>query len=252
MNTSFRENTIVVFTSDHGDLLGAHANFQKWFNIYEESIHVPMIFYSPTLLPQGVNIDLLTSHVDLLPTLCGLAGVNANQIIDQFQASYTNSRTLVGRDLSSIIKNVPTQAEIDSMQEPILFITYDQILTGATSENYMGDPYTYVSQPAFIDAVITILDGDIWKFAMYFENMDFASAPLSCTCSTPLENPPPDPEYEMYNLSEDPTETDNLAGNPSYAVIQAQLYALLMQQMHEKALQPLGTKPDLPIFPPPS
>ncbi len=252
LNSSFRDNTIVVFTSDHGDLLGAHNNFQKWFNIYEESIHVPLVFYSPTLLPQGVNIDLITSHVDVLPTLCGLAGVNVNQITDQFQTTYTNSNTLVGRDLSSVVTGNPTADEISALQEPILFITYDQILTGAYTENPLGESYSYVEQPAFVDAVITLLDGETWKFAMYFENMAFASAPMSCTCSTPLESPPPPPEYEMYNLTNDPYEADNLAGNPTYATIQAELYAILMEQMEQKALQPTDSTPYFPIIPPPS
>ena len=252
LNSSFRDNTIVVFTSDHGDLLGAHANFQKWFNMYEESIHVPLIFYSPTLLPQGVNIDLITSHVDILPTLCGLAGINVNQITNQFKSNYTNSNTLVGRDLSNVVTGNPSAEEITALQEPILFITYDQILTGAYTQNPLGQSYTYVEQPAFVDAVITLLNGQIWKFAMYFENMDFASAPMSCTCSTPLESPPPPAEYEMYNLTNDPYEIANLAGNPMYAGIQAQLYATLMQQMNQKALQPTDSQPYVPIIPPPS
>jgi arylsulfatase A-like enzyme len=253
LNSSFRNNTIVVFTSDHGDLLGSHGNFQKWFNMYEESIHVPLIFYSPTLLPQGVNIDnLITSHVDILPTLCGLAGINVNQITDQFQTTYTNSRTLVGRDLSSVVTGTATSDQIAALQEPILFITYDQVLTGAYTENPLGDPYTYVAQPAFIDAVITVLNGQTWKFAMYFENMSFATAPLSCTCSTPLPNPPPPIEYEMYNLTLDPIEANNLAGMPIYAGIQAQLTAILLQQMQQKALQPTNSQPYIPIIPPPS
>ncbi len=43
-------NTIVIFTSDHGSLLGAHGGmFQKWHQAYEESSHVPFIVHSPTL-----------------------------------------------------------------------------------------------------------------------------------------------------------------------------------------------------------
>ncbi|MEZ5269434.1 MAG: sulfatase-like hydrolase/transferase [Microthrixaceae bacterium] len=38
------EDTIVVFTSDHGDLLGAHGGLvQKWYNAYEEAVHVPLV-----------------------------------------------------------------------------------------------------------------------------------------------------------------------------------------------------------------
>ncbi len=252
LNSSFRNNTIVVFTSDHGDLLGAHANFQKWFNMYEESIHVPLAFYSPTLLPQGVTVDMITSHIDILPTLCGLAGIDANQITAAFQSSYTDARTLVGRDLSRIVLGKATSGEIQALESPILFMTYDQILTGQYTQNPLGQPYTYVSQPAFINAVITNLDGALWKFAAYFTNTNFTNAPLSCTCSTAITSEAT--QYEMYNLSADPIETVNLANSsdPYFQMIQAQLLALLLQQLNQQALQPTNSQPFFPIIPPPS
>jgi choline-sulfatase len=40
--TRFYKNTLVLFTSDHGDLLGAHGDMhQKWYTAYEEAIHMP-------------------------------------------------------------------------------------------------------------------------------------------------------------------------------------------------------------------
>ena len=77
-DSCFYENTIVVFTSDHGELLGAHGGlYQKWYNMYEESIHVPLIIHSPALFQERKNTDMPTSHVDILPTLLGLAGIDA-------------------------------------------------------------------------------------------------------------------------------------------------------------------------------
>ena len=50
--SSFYENTIIIFTSDHGDLLGAHGGLhQKWYNMYEESIHVPLLIHNKCLFP---------------------------------------------------------------------------------------------------------------------------------------------------------------------------------------------------------
>src|SRR5262249_53485528 len=66
--TSFYNNTIVVFTSDHGELLGSHGGlFQKWHCAYEEVIHVPLIVHNPVLFPTPRTSDMLTSHVDVLP-----------------------------------------------------------------------------------------------------------------------------------------------------------------------------------------
>ncbi|MGH3122818.1 MAG: sulfatase-like hydrolase/transferase, partial [Streptosporangiaceae bacterium] len=58
-------NTIVIFTSDHGELLGAHGGmFQKWHQAYEESSHVPFIMHNPVLFTGRQSLDGLTSHAD--------------------------------------------------------------------------------------------------------------------------------------------------------------------------------------------
>ncbi|WP_231561382.1 sulfatase-like hydrolase/transferase [Nitrosococcus oceani] len=65
----FYDNTIVIFTSDHGDLLGAHRYMhQKWYQAYDEAVRVPLIISNPHLFPEPRSIDSVTSHVDLLPT----------------------------------------------------------------------------------------------------------------------------------------------------------------------------------------
>ena len=75
------QNTIVIFTSDHGDLLGAHGGMhQKWHSMYEEATHVPFIVHNPQLFPGRESIDEITSHADLLPTMLGLAGLNAAKL----------------------------------------------------------------------------------------------------------------------------------------------------------------------------
>ena len=65
-------DTIVIFTSDHGDMLGAHGGMhQKWHQAYEESTHVPFIFHNPTMFSGRQAIDTLTSHADVIPTMIG-------------------------------------------------------------------------------------------------------------------------------------------------------------------------------------
>ena len=71
------ENTIVVFSSDHGDMLGAHGGMhEKWHNAYEERLHVPFIVSSPLLPGARASSTIPTSHADLIPTLLGLAGID--------------------------------------------------------------------------------------------------------------------------------------------------------------------------------
>lgn len=66
------ENTIVVFTSDHGDCMGIHGEQTK-NNPYEESMRVPLLIRFPGRLQSRVD-DVLLSTTDLYPTLLGLMG----------------------------------------------------------------------------------------------------------------------------------------------------------------------------------
>jgi arylsulfatase A-like enzyme len=67
-----REQTIVVYTSDHGLAVGQHGLLGKQ-NLYEHSIRVPRIIVGPDL-PTGRSCWALTHHADVFPTLCALTG----------------------------------------------------------------------------------------------------------------------------------------------------------------------------------
>lgn len=68
------DNTVVIFTSDHGDCLNDHGHSQKW-TMYEPSVRVPAIVWGPERVVGGQRIDGLTSLMDLGPTILELAGV---------------------------------------------------------------------------------------------------------------------------------------------------------------------------------
>ncbi len=68
------ENTIVLVTSDHGDMLGSHGASLKR-KPWEESAHIPGILRYPAGVAPGSEPDLLLSQVDIPPTLLGMAGV---------------------------------------------------------------------------------------------------------------------------------------------------------------------------------
>jgi arylsulfatase A-like enzyme len=67
-------DTIVLFTSDHGDMLGSQGARLKR-KPWEESIRVPGILRYPARVPPGRRVDALFSHVDMAPTLLALCGV---------------------------------------------------------------------------------------------------------------------------------------------------------------------------------
>jgi arylsulfatase A-like enzyme len=74
--TGQAENTIVVFTADHGEMMGSHGRMQKvvW---YEESFRIPFIIRWPEKMKPGKN-DLHLSVPDLMPTLLSLMGMKDN------------------------------------------------------------------------------------------------------------------------------------------------------------------------------
>jgi len=76
-------NTLVVFTSDHGDLDGAHRLEHKTL-LYEESVRVPFILSFEGRIPAGQvdNIHLVSNGLDLLPTLCDYAGIPVPEGLD--------------------------------------------------------------------------------------------------------------------------------------------------------------------------
>jgi choline-sulfatase len=67
--------TIVIFTSDHGDLGGAHGLPFKGPCMYRELVEIPLAVRWPGVIAPGKVNDELVSNVDLFPTLCDLAGI---------------------------------------------------------------------------------------------------------------------------------------------------------------------------------
>lgn len=70
------KQTFLVFASDHGESLGEHQESTHGFFIYQEAIHVPLIFVTPFEEIQGVVYPGIVSLVDILPTVCEMAGLS--------------------------------------------------------------------------------------------------------------------------------------------------------------------------------
>ncbi len=85
------KNTIVVYTSDHGEMAGAHRMWTK-HNMYEPSVGVPLLISLPDRLPRGTSKGELIEQIDLFPTLAELCG-------------YAPPKEIPGRSFAALLEN---------------------------------------------------------------------------------------------------------------------------------------------------
>lgn len=76
-------DAMIIFTSDHGEALGAHSLNLKGPSIYEEISHIPMIIKGGAYLsaPKGEVYEHVTTHIDLVPTLLDYYGIHQPPVL---------------------------------------------------------------------------------------------------------------------------------------------------------------------------
>ncbi len=70
-----QEDTLVVITADHGEILDEQLGFYDHHGLYEGNVHVPLIFFRPGALPAGKRVPGFVQNVDFLPTFFEMAGI---------------------------------------------------------------------------------------------------------------------------------------------------------------------------------
>ncbi|MGL5838259.1 MAG: sulfatase-like hydrolase/transferase [Sphingorhabdus sp.] len=203
------ERTIIVFTSDHGEILGTHGLRGKGTSPIRESVRVPLTIVHPDG-PKAVKTDALVTHIDLAPTLMAFAGIEPDDLKAQLPS-------VVGRDYSDLVDRVGNAAPRGD----------DGILYHWTSFAYLN----HQSLARFGEArkknaasrtveLMSMLRENTWKrglmrgssngrykFARYFNAHDH-QRPQTWEELTKTN------DLELYDLITDPGETNNLAANP--------------------------------------
>ena len=111
------ENSVVMFTSDHGDTLGDHGHSQKW-TMYEQVVRVPLVVWGPGHVTPGRAVGQLVQHMDIGPTILEIAGVpvpsymEARTLMPLLQGNQVSARDLVFAELGP-----------DNVLEKIRFMT---------------------------------------------------------------------------------------------------------------------------------
>ena len=192
-------------------------------------------------------------------------GVDLRAIQRRLRTTHTQVQDFVGRDLTPFLLG-----EVDATRynTPQYFMTDDEPTRGADQTSFNGEMFYAVAQPNHIETVIAKLPTgpggtlEQWKYNRYFDNPNFWSSPGqqdvtahtdgnmndagTHTTEITVKTTPLDDQIEIYNVSKDPTELDNLAGKPAYAATAAVLAGLLIEQRRLKRLQP-ATQPRITL-----
>lgn len=204
------DRTIVVYTSDHGEMAGAHGLRGKGPFAYEENLHLPLYFVHPDV-KGGQHCRALSGHIDLVPTLLAMAGADATK-----RAEFA-ARKLPGKDLTPLFTN-PGAAGLNAAREAVLY-TYSCLATNdsgvfkiAAEAKAAGKkvPLALLKQRYVPDlkkrgTVRTAFDGR-YKFSRYFSPLDH-NRPES------LDQLYAANDVELFDLEKDPGEMTNLAAD---------------------------------------
>ena len=116
-------HTVIIFTSDHGEMAGAHHLRQKGSVAFKETLNVPLTIVDPRR-SGGVRTDAVGSHLDLTPTTLAYAGMSEQEIKQRYPF-------LKGHDLSGVVAQPTSDGPRGSAAAPGkgALYTYDMIAT---------------------------------------------------------------------------------------------------------------------------
>jgi arylsulfatase A-like enzyme len=202
------EETVVIFTADHGEMAGDHGGIRgKGPMAYEGNSHVPLIVVHPDYA-RGQQTDVVTSHLDLMPSLPGLAGLPE----DQRRAAV---RGLPGHDFSGVLATAGT-ASPQAVRPGALFnyvgpltIDADYCVAGMKEllQNKPAPPLTELQSKLDKRGFMSFAFDGQYKFARYY-------APAKFNTPTTMDEILRDNDIQLFDLKNDPLETHNLAMDP--------------------------------------
>lgn len=202
------DRTIIVYTSDHGEMGGAHGGLRgKGPTPYEECTHLPMFVVHPDVRG-GQETRALSGHIDILPTLLSFAGVSSKQ------ADELAGRDLPGKDLSAALQR-PGTTPVNAVREAALF-TYSglfandsdffgEVLKGVAGGKDLTTAFKTSGKPDLRKrgTVRMAVDGH-YKISRYF-------GPTQHHLPKTIDELYQNNDVELFDLQKDPSEMNNLA-----------------------------------------
>jgi arylsulfatase len=214
------DNTVIVRTSDHGELGSAHRLQNKGTTIYDEQNRVPFTVVYPKRFARNARSQALGEAVDLVPTLLEIGG--SGDPIARWP-------WLRGVSLMSALENPSAPGPRDSILYRIDEYPVTNVGTAVPTSSHIR----------------AIFDGR-YKYARYVAIADqhFAGPEV-----------PGSEEWEMYDTWNDPYEIRNLANDPGYQALRKDMHAWLLEREKAKfsavQLPAYGPKPLITHLPEP-
>ncbi len=240
--TSGSDDAVLVRTSDHGELLGAHGGLhQKWFNLYDEATRVPFVIARVGSQATGGRVvdDAPTSHVDLVPTLLAAAGVDEAETAATLRQEFTEVHPLPGRNLMEVVDGAAPDRD-----RSVYAITRDNMPEGDSGASGIARRLGRIERqpaplriqvPAHVAANFECIvsrvtagdggEGHLWKIVRSFDDPSTWTEPgvrhLAATgpAGDAYRTEPLPDQWELYDFDADPVEANNRWNDPTAAAV---------------------------------
>ncbi|UUO01316.1 sulfatase-like hydrolase/transferase [Mycolicibacterium novocastrense] len=248
------QNAVLVRTSDHGDLLGAHGGLhQKWFNLYDEATRVPFVVARiGEQTTKARTVTAPTSHVDIVPTLLGAAGVDVEATAAKLAETFSEVHDLPGRDLMPVVDGGPADES-----RAVYLMTRDNVLEGDTGASGMARKLKMSTKPpaplrirvpahvaSNFEGLVVHVDqaggqGHLWKLVRTFDDPATWTEPgvrhlaANGLGGEAYRTSPLDDQWELYDLTDDPAEARNRWTDPDLHELRQHLRMQLKQARAE-------------------
>lgn len=199
------DDTIVILTSEHGEMGGAHGLRHKGPFMYRENLNIPLAIRHPDGV-KGVKSDALMSAIDFVPTLIGLAGGDFEDIDDRLKGvDYSN--LVMGKEVrerDEILVNFSNTTQGNPRLEKKRMIAKVAEANGGPKVTFTWpDDFIQFDRRALGRGIIT----KKYKYSRWFAPGDHHT-PTSWTQLMGRN------DLELYDLEADPLECNNLAQDP--------------------------------------
>ena len=195
---SVTDNTLVVYTSDHGTDLKS--------SLYEGGVHVPMIARWPGHIQPGTQCDTLVQNIDFAPTFLNITNASVDMPSDGMDIHPLFTGGQLSRD--ALYFEIGYARAVCTQQWKYIAVRYPDNINQQLQSGKLKQPPNYIGLKGISERA--------QKNPHYFE------------------------ADQLFNIPDDPTEQQNLAGNPKYAGVLKEMQSRLTQYLQDFPNRPFG------------